>query len=87
MCLKEKLQTVLFGAGVVSNSKAKRSAGAGVSPWCGKGFTPTVNFQCLCSLSAQSHASASVRTLKIPNTGSNTIVWTHENATHTSRNG
>ena len=27
----------------------------------------------------QSHASTSVRTLKIPNTGSHAIVWTHEN--------
>ena len=28
---------------------------------------------------AQSHATTSVRMLKIPNTGSHTIVWTHEN--------
>ena len=34
-----------------------------------------------------SHASTSVRTLTIPNTGSHTIVWTHENTTHIGRNG
>ena len=28
-----------------------------------------------------------VRALKIPNTGSHTIVWTHENTEHTGRNG
>ena len=34
------------------------------------------------SPSVQSHASTSVRTLKIPNTGSHTIVWTQENTAH-----
>ena len=34
------------------------------------------------------HHHQSVRTiLKIPNTGSHTIVWTHGNAAHTTRNG
>ena len=40
----------------------------------------------------QSHASTSVRTLKIPNTGSHTIVWTYKNTAltdtaHTDGNG
>ena len=35
----------------------------------------------------QSYASTSVWTLKIPKTGSHTIVWTHENMAHTDRNG
>ena len=53
---------------------------------------PRVDFQCTllrCPYSprVQSHASASVCMLKIPNTGSYTIVWTHENTTHTDRNG
>ena len=33
-----------------------------------------------------SHVLASVRTLKIPNTGSHTVVWTQENTTHIDRN-
>ena len=32
-------------------------------------------------------ASTSVCTLKIPKTGSHTIVWTHKNTAHTGRNG
>ena len=35
----------------------------------------------------QSHAPASLRSLKIPNTGGHTIVWTHKNTAHTDRNG
>ena len=31
--------------------------------------------------------SISVRTLKLPNTGSHIIVWPHENTTHTDKNG
>ena len=56
-------------------------------------FFPRVNFQCRLSYGVrtascvQSHASASVRTLKIPNTVSRTIVWTQDNTTHTDRNG
>ena len=34
----------------------------------------------------QSLASTSERTLKIPNTGSHTIVWTHESTAHADRN-
>ena len=43
--------------------------------------------RCPHSPGVKSHASISMRTLKIPNTGSHTIVWTHENTTHTDRNG
>ena len=35
----------------------------------------------------QSHASTTVRTLKISNTGSHTLLTEHENTTHTDRNG
>ena len=37
--------------------------------------------RCPHSPGVQSHAPASARTLKIPNTDSHTIVWTHENCT------
>ena len=43
--------------------------------------------RCPYSPCVQSHASTSVCTLKIPNTGSHTIVWTHGNTAHTDRNG
>ena len=51
-------------------------------------FSPWASFQCrliLClhSPCVQSHASASVYILRIPNIGSHTIVWTHENTVHT----
>ena len=56
--------------------------------------SPRVSFQCRslifqypCSPSVQSHASTSVRTLKIPSIGSQTFVWTHENTALTDRNG
>ena len=39
------------------------------------------------SPSVQSHASRSVRMLKIPNAGSHTTVWTHSNTAHTDKNG
>ena len=35
----------------------------------------------------QLHASTSVCTLIIPNTGCHTIAWTHKNTTHTNRSG
>ena len=43
--------------------------------------------RCPYSPRVQSHASQSVSTLKIPNTGNHTIVWTHGNTAHTGRNG
>ena len=52
-------------------------------------FSPTVSLQCRLSYGVraaprvQSYASTSGRTLKIPNTGSHTIVWTQENTLHT----
>ena len=42
--------------------------------------------RCPYSPRVQSHVSITVRTLKIPNTGSHTVVWTHKNTTHTDRN-
>ena len=39
--------------------------------------------RCLYNPSVQWHASTSLRTLKIPNKGSHTIVWTHEITAHT----
>ena len=56
-------------------------------PGAARDFSPRVNFQCGLSYGVrteprvQSHASAFVRTVKITNTGSHTIVWTHENTT------
>ena len=62
-------------------------------PGAANNFFPRVNFQCKLSYGVhtapqvQSHTSTSVRTVKIPNTGSHTIVWTRENTAHTGRNG
>ena len=75
--------------------KARRNTDAGSSLRCGKGFFSEsqlpVNFQRrlsrLYSPRVQSHAATSACALKIPNTGSHTIVWTHENTAHTDRNG
>ena len=46
-------------------------------------FSAKVNIQCrlsygVCTAGVQSRSSRPVRTLKIPNTGIHTIVWTHE---------
>ena len=43
--------------------------------------------RCPYSTRVKSHASTAVRTFKIPNTGSHTIVWTQENNIHTDKNG
>ena len=67
--------------------------GTGSNPNAARDFSPRVNFQCrLCysthtSPFVQLHASASVRVLKISDTGSHTMVWTHENIVHADRNG
>ena len=57
-------------------------------------FSPRVNFQCSLSDGVRTapvcnciHPPTSVRTLKIPDTGSHTIVWTQDNTAHTDRNG
>ena len=56
-------------------------------------FSPRVNFHCRFSYSVctapcvQLHASTLLCMLKIPDAGSRTIVWKHENAAHTDRNG
>ena len=48
-------------------------------------FSPRVNFQCRLSYGVrtasrvQPHSPTPVSTLKVPNIGSHTIVWTHEN--------
>ena len=59
---------------------------AGSGPLCGKKFPPHQRLvltllQCPYSPHVQSHASTSVCRLKIPNTGSKTIVWTHKSQT------
>ena len=48
-------------------------------------FLP-VNFQCQYDRPHVQylHASLSLCMLKIPNTGSQTVVWTHKNTTHTN---
>ena len=58
----------------------------------GKGFFPLATFsadsQCFTfTAPVQSHGSTTVHLLKIPNTGSCTGVWTHENTANTGRNG
>ena len=40
--------------------------------------------RCPYSPRGQSHASTPVLTLKIPNTGSHTIIWTHDNTAQTN---
>ena len=65
----------------------------GSSPRSGKGFFSESQLpvhtllRCPHSPRVQSYASRSVRTLKIPHTGSHTIVWTHKNTKHNDRNG
>jgi len=57
-------------------------------PGAARDFLPRVNFQCWLSYSVciaprvQLHASASVRYLKIPSSGSHTSVWTQNYDTH-----
>ena len=93
--LEQPLSTWLNGDSSVdtaSDWKTKRNTDAGSCPRCDEGFSPGVNFHCRllrCPYSprVQSHTSTSVRTLKIANIGSHTIVWTHENTPHTDRNG
>ena len=45
------------------------------------------HLRCSCSPRVQSLASTSVCTVKIPSTGSHTIVWTHKNTAHIDRHG
>ena len=52
--------------------------GSGIAQWVECPIAPT---------GVPSRASTSVRALKIPNTGSRTIVWTQENTAHSARNG
>ena len=66
---------------------------AGSIPQCGKGFfsqsqlSVQTLLRCSYSPRVQSHAFPSVCTLKIPSTGNNTFVWTHENTARTVKNG
>ena len=82
--------------GRASDSKPRRNTDAGSSPRCDKGFFShsqhSVQTRLRCSYPpppnpVQSHASTYVRTFQIPHTDSHTIVWTHENITHTEMNG
>ena len=83
-CLAHRLQHSNRGResseGRAPKWKARRNTNMGSSPWCGKGFfsqSPSsansfrASVQPTC---VQSHASRSVCTLKIPNTGSHTTV-------------
>ena len=79
--------------GRASNWKARRSTDAGSSPCAARILFPQSRFTvqtfswCPYSPRVQSHASTSMRTLTIPNTGSHSIVLTHENTAHTDRDG
>ena len=70
-------------AGRASDCKARRNADTGSSPWGGKGpfhqsrLSAQTLLRCPYSPCDQVHASWSKRTLKTPNTGGLTIVWTH----------
>ena len=78
--------------GRVSDGEARRNTDMGSSPPDQRGiFLPestsradslAVSVQPPCAT-----ASTSVRWLKIPSTGSHTIVWTHGKTAHTDRNG
>ena len=69
--------------------KPRRSIELGLSPWCSKGLfsqshlSVQTPLQCMYSPHMQSHALRSVHALNPPNTGSHTIVWTHESTAHT----
>ena len=79
--------------GRVSDWKSWGNTDMVSSPQCCKGFfsqshLPVLTLSgCPYSPGVQSHASMSVRMLKIPDTGSHTTVWTHKYTTHTDRNG
>ena len=61
-------------------------------PGAARDFSPRVSFQCRLSYGVRTAPVCNrmlqhPRTLKIASTGSHTIVWTHDNTTHTDRNG
>ena len=80
-------------AHLVERSTGKSHNFAGSSPRCGKGFVSLSQLpvqtlsRCPYSPNVQSHAPASVYTLKVPNTGNHTIVWTQGNIAQTDSNG
>ena len=57
-------------------------------PGPARDFSPRVSFQCRLSYGVRTAPVCIniVSTLKVPNTGSHIIVWTHKNV-HTGRNG
>ena len=75
----------------MKDQKARCNTDADLIPGAARDFSTGVNFQCRllrCPYSpCVQIASASVRTLKIPNFGSHAIVWTDENTSLTDRNG
>ena len=80
--------------GRVSDWKARHNTDVGSSLWCSEGFPPPrVHFQCRLSYNVstdpvcKSDASTSVCTLKIPNSHTIFIVWTHGNTALPGRNG
>ena len=61
-------------------------------PGAARDFSPRANFQCKLSYGVSTAHECNrihqhTRTFKIPNTDSHTIVWRHENTTHTARKG
>ena len=93
--LKSMLLTVTIRPGRYSSDdiEARRNTDTGSIHRCGKGSIPQSQrsvqtlLRCSHSPHVQSHSSTSVRTLKITDTGSHTIVWTHENSAHNGRMG
>ena len=93
------ITVMYFGAGIAQlverlTEKPGLNTDEGSSPRCGKDFFSSQSqlpVQTLLrspySPRVESSAPTFVRTLKISNNGSHTIVWTQENTTHTDRNG
>ena len=81
------------GCSSVGRASIRHDAEAGSIPRCGKGFFSQSQLSVQTLLRSpynprvQSHALPSVRTLKIPQNGNHTFVWTNENTARTVRNG
>ena len=88
-----RIQYPVAGAGIAPLvERPTETPGAILTQVPVPGVAKDVSFQCRVlryphSPRVQSHSSTSVRTLEIPNTVSQIIVWTHETATQTDRNG
>ena len=73
----------------MKDQKPRSNTDEDLFPGVARDFSTRVHFQCglYYGVRVQSHASTSVRTLKIPNFGSHATDWTDENTSHTDRNG